>query len=177
METREYKVYKFDELSDEQKEKTIEKHSSINIDFEWWDSTYEDASRVQLKLDGFDLDRNRHCTGNFIGYAEDTAKKIMTEHGKNTDTLLTAREFMANRAKLLIQFPEAIVNDGEGGYDENEYDRENEQEDLDTEFLRAILEDYSVILQKEYEYLTSEEAIIETLKANDYDFKEDGSID
>ena len=32
-------------------------------------------------------------------------------------------------------------------------------------------------LKKAYEYQTSEEAIIETIKANDYDFTEDGQID
>ena len=33
-----------------------------------------------------------------------------------------------------------------------------------------------IILQKEYEYQTSEEAIIETIKANDCEFTEDGKL-
>jgi hypothetical protein len=33
------------------------------------------------------------------------------------------------------------------------------------------------IIQKQYDYYTSDEAIIETIKANDYMFKENGDID
>jgi hypothetical protein len=33
------------------------------------------------------------------------------------------------------------------------------------------------MLSKEYDYQTSEEAIIETIKANDYDFTENGNLD
>jgi predicted transcriptional regulator len=32
------------------------------------------------------------------------------------------------------------------------------------------------MLQKEYEYLTSEEAIIETIEANEYEFTEKGEM-
>jgi len=32
------------------------------------------------------------------------------------------------------------------------------------------------MLQKEYEYETSEEAIVETIKANEYEFTEDGNL-
>jgi hypothetical protein len=48
--------------------------------------------------------------------------------------------------------------------------------DLDTEFQRALGKEYLSILRREYEYQTSEEAIIETIEANDYDFTEDGRI-
>lgn len=52
-------------------------------------------------------------------------------------------------------------------------------EDIDTEdidFRRALQEDYASILQQEYEYLTSEEAIRETIEANDYEFTDDLKI-
>jgi hypothetical protein len=38
------------------------------------------------------------------------------------------------------------------------------------------LEDYSIILQKECDYLSSEESIIETIEANDYEFDIDGNL-
>ena len=47
---------------------------------------------------------------------------------------------------------------------------------LEAEFLKSILEDYSIILQKEYEYLTSREAVEETIEANDYHFTENGNL-
>jgi len=49
-------------------------------------------------------------------------------------------------------------------------------EDIDAEFLRSLCEDYRIMLQNEYEYLTSEEAIIETIIANEYEFTEEGEL-
>ncbi len=175
METREYNVYKYGELTEEQKQKVLENNANINVDFEWWDHMYDDAKNVLLKIDSFDLDRNRHCTGNFIEYAEDTAKKIIAEHGKSCETWETATNYLAERAELVKKYSDGVTTDIVS--EDNEYDFDNACEEIDAEFLRSILEDYSIMLQKEYEYLTSEEVIIETIRANDYDFTEDGKVD
>ena len=175
METREYKVYKYDELTEEQQQKVLEIHAYIFVEHDWWDSMYEDAKNVGIKITGFDLVRNRHCTGNFIEYAEDTAKKIIAEHGESCETWGTATNYLAERAELVKKYSDGVFADIVS--DDNEYDFDKECEEIDAEFLRSILEDYSIMLQKEYEYMTSEEAIIETLRANDYDFTEDGKID
>jgi hypothetical protein len=53
---------------------------------------------------------------------------------------------------------------------------EVDTEDIDANFLRSLLEDYRIMLQKEYEYLTSEETIIETIEANEYEFTEKGEM-
>ena len=53
---------------------------------------------------------------------------------------------------------------------------EGEIEESEQEFLSDLLEDYSIILQRESEYLQSRESIIETIEANEYDFTEDGKI-
>jgi hypothetical protein len=166
-------VYKFNELSDDAKQTALESLYDINVDHEWWDWEFEGAKNVLLEITGFDLDRNRHCTGNFMEYAEDTANKIIAEHGEMCETYQTAQRFIDETRALLVKMPEKLDDEG---YDENEYEREQAQEDLDGEFLRAILEDYSIILQKQCEYLQSEEAIIETIEANDYDFTVDGKL-
>ena len=57
-----------------------------------------------------------------------------------------------------------------------EYGDPEDLEDLNKEFLRSLCEDYRIILQKEYEYLTSEEAIIETIEVNEYEFTEEGEL-
>ena len=59
--TTETKVYKFEELTDEQKEKAIEKLYDINVNYDQWDFTYDDAERIGLKLEGFDIDRGSYC--------------------------------------------------------------------------------------------------------------------
>lgn len=39
-------LYKFDELGDAAKEKAREWYRSSALDYEWWDSVYEDAARM-----------------------------------------------------------------------------------------------------------------------------------
>ena len=166
-------VYPFAELSEDAKENAIAELWDINAYPEWWESIYEDAAQVKLKLTEFELDRGSYCRGEFIEYAKDTADAIIENHGENCETRGTAEEFIVDSAKLYMKYPVKLDDDGD---DENETARDDKQEDLDGEFLKSILEDYRIILQKEYEYLSSEEAIIETIKANEYEFTADGKL-
>jgi hypothetical protein len=168
------KVYQFDELTDDQQQKAIERLYDINVDYEWWDFIYNDANIVKLKLTGFDIGRRSYCKGEFIEYAEDTAQAILKHHGDCCDTYQTAKNYLHERTELVKKHSDgkntAIVTE------DNEYEFDNDCEALDAEFLKDILEDYRIILQKEYEYLTSEKAIIETIKLNDYEFDIDGNL-
>jgi hypothetical protein len=49
-------------------------------------------------------------------------------------------------------------------------------DDLSDEFLKALLEEYRIILTNEFEWLTSDECVIDTMRANEYEFNEDGSL-
>ncbi len=51
------KLYEFDELSERAQEEAIEKLSDINVDYDWWKYVYEDAERIGLKINEFDLER------------------------------------------------------------------------------------------------------------------------
>jgi hypothetical protein len=155
--TTEIKVYKFDELTDEQKQKAIEKLCDINVDFEWWQSVYMDAENIGLKITGFDIDRGSYCTVELIDDLHTVILSIIREHGEDCETYKTAKEF---EARLIFN-------------EDNEIENLDELED---EFLHSIGEDYRIILQHEYEYQTSEAAIIETIEANEYEFDEDGNI-
>jgi hypothetical protein len=163
--TKTYNVYQFSELSEEAKENAINKLADINVGHDYWyESTLDDAAEVKLKITEFDLDRNRHCKGEFMESAPETAELILQNHGKDCETYKTAKHFLNALDELT-------------GQKENIEDvDEDEIEDLEDEFLQSILEDYSIILQKECEYLQSEEAIIETIQANEYEFLEDGSL-
>ena len=165
MKTKTINVYQFDELSDDAKAKAIERLSDINVDYQWWESTYEDARYVKLKLTEFDLDRNKHCRGSFMESPTETAELIVSSHGKDCDTYKTAKAFLSN------------LNDLTSPYPNIEDVPEDKIEDLEDMFLADLLEDYASILQKECDYLQSEEAIIETIKANEYWFTEDGKLE
>ena len=44
------------------------------------------------------------------------------------------------------------------------------------DFVQAIREDYTILLNNEYDYLVSDKAIIETIESNGYEFCVDGSL-
>jgi hypothetical protein len=60
--------------------------------------------------------------------------------------------------------------------EDNEQAFDDECDDLENEFKNNLLEEYANILQLECEYLQSEEAIKETIEANEYEFDEDGNL-
>jgi hypothetical protein len=158
MKTKTINLYEFDELSDQAKQRAIADNCGINVDYwEWYHSVYDDAKTIGLKITGFDLDRNRHCTGKAIDDILTIAHKIKTEHGLDTPTYKLANEFIKDYA--------ALDEDIDAG----------ELRGFENEFLKSILEEYSILLQQEYEWLTSEEAITDVLRSGEYEFLEDGS--
>lgn len=171
---KETKTWKLSELPEDVKEKAISKLFDINVCFDWWENTYEDAKTVLLEITEFDIGRASYCKGDFIESAEDTAEKIMTEHGGSCDTYQTAKSYSHDRSALIKKYSDGKNTDFIT--EDNEYDFDNDCNELDEEFLRSILEDYRIILSKEFDYSTSEEAIIATIEANEYDFDVNGNI-
>jgi hypothetical protein len=165
METRTYTVYKYDELTGEQKQKALDHLYDLNIDHDWWDFTYEDARNIGLELTGFDLYR-RNIKGKFIEGALECAEKILKERGKTCETYKTASK--------VIEAPRLL--DEKFTYGRYTDDDEQDWEDLEIQFLYDLLEDYLSMLSKEYDYLTSRESIEETIRANEYDFTSDGKL-
>ena len=88
----------------------------------------------------------RTCEGEFITNAIDVKKAIMETHGRMCDTYKTVQDFDFRR-----------------NVDEKE-------------MLHLLLEDYQSLLIREYDYLISDEAIIDTIQANEYEFTESGKL-
>lgn len=153
MRIKETKVFTFAELSEDVKDKAIEKLYDLNVDHDWWDSVYDDAKNIGLKITEFDIDRGAYARGNFIGSAKETAEKIIANHGPDCETVATSKSYLRELQDL----------DG--------HDKE-----INREFLQSLLEDYRIMLSKEYDYLTSREAIIETIESNEYEFDEHGNL-
>ena len=133
---------------------------------------YWDAEEAGIKITEFDIDRGSYVKGHFLSGAEEAAHKIVDSHGKMCETYKTAKEYLQDRDNLVEKYSDGIKKDEVAG--DNEYEFDAECDELDAEFLRSVLEDYRIILSKEHDYLTSEEAIIETIEANEYEFTEDG---
>ena len=168
MRTIETKAYTFSELSEDAKQKAIESLYDINVDYEWWESIYEDAGRIGLEIDGFGLDRGLHASGGLTLSALEVAQNIINEHGEKCDTYKLAQDFLNEHAPIFSDY----MNEESENYESKEL--EDDMAYLEDEFTKDLLNEYASILQKEYEYLTSDEAISQTIEANGYEFTAGG---
>ena len=146
-----YKVYKFSELSEESQEKALDNLRDIDVDYDWWEHIFEEAKNIGLKIESFEIN-NREVSGRFIESIDNVVKNIIEYYNKDDDRYKTAQVFL-----------NVFNND-------DDFNRNNK-------FLNDLLCDYSIILQKEFDYLISDEVVRETIIANDYEFLEDGSLD
>jgi len=147
MRIQETKVYKFDELSDDAKDKARAWYLEGAFDYDWYQYIYEDASRIGLRITEFDVDRNT-IVGELETTVNEIAANIRQEHGKSCDTY-----------KLALSVDRRKPNDSD---------------EVVSEFKHALLEEYLVMLRKEAEYIQSNEAVDENIKANEYEFTESG---
>jgi len=141
------------------------------VDVDWWESVYEDAEMVGLGITGFDIGRGNMISGDFAEYGLEVARLIVENHGETTETYLVATDFL-NEWKAAKK---KAIEDGEDSdcVEDGDFD---EAEEIESEFKRALMEEYLSILRNDYEYLTSEESIIETIQANEYEFTADGKL-
>ena len=86
MKTISINLYSFDELSEEIQQKVIEKNYYINVDYGWWEFTYEDAANIGLKLTEFDIDSGNYCKGEFTLSVSEVAANIFSNHGEQCET-------------------------------------------------------------------------------------------
>lgn len=169
MTTKTYNVYKFDELSDKAKQRVIDQHADfLSQEDWWWQDTYDEAEGLGFKITEFDINRGNYIKLELTTSWPEVAEKIVGDHGESCETFKIAKAFLIARYKIVDEEPK-----DEGG----EFVSEFELDACDKEFARDIGEDYLQLLRKEYEYQTSDEQVIESIKANDYDFTEDGQLD
>lgn len=161
--------YSFEELSEDAKKKAINNNYAINVDYDWWESTYNDAKNIGLKITGFDLDRNRHADGEFLLAANEVAANIFKDHGESCETYKSAEKFISEWQPIFNEY----MNENSEKYESAE--SESELQVIEDDFLKSLLEDYSIMLQTESEYLQSDEAIEDTLISNDCQFTKDGN--
>jgi len=191
MRTEKVKVYKFQELKPKIQEKVFEDNRDINTQFEWWDflheSFKEDLEQYGIECEGFNWDI---YSGGYIAMykpqvnTDKFLKKVLEDTYKKST--LQARQMLATLEDDSDEddFELYIDTDTYGNYGNKNYVKtegemsENLKELLEgidlTEYLNNILEGFLKQLQTEYEYLMSDEAIQDTLIANEIEFLENG---
>jgi hypothetical protein len=163
-------LYEYHELSESAKRSALQNVGNINVDDEWWEFVYMDAEDVGVKIKSFDTYR-MECNIDFILNPIEVSQNIINKHGETCDTYKVAACFMAEYMPLLKGFE-----------DENHvYYEDSEIEcllnTLEEDFLKDLSNEYLSILTKEYDYLMSEEAIVETIELNEHTFTELGELE
>lgn len=170
MQIIETKVYSFDELSDEAKEKARDWYRKGGLDYEGWDFILEDAKRIGIQIDGFDLYHGTICGS--VDDPIETIRAILADHGTTCETYKTARAALREHAHLRQRWWNTV---DQSEYSISEFDYESENaDDWAANFRYDILEDYRIFLQEEQEYLESNESIDANIRANEYTFTAEG---
>jgi hypothetical protein len=181
--TVEYKLYKFKELEDSAQEKALEQFYGINVDHDWWEFAYEgfkeDLNAMGLDCEGFyfGLDRDSYIEARGLHFTD--AKKFVKSQidEKVKDSFIEIADLFIEDRR---QYRHTRQHISTYAKTRCEHTRLNKAIESLTERcndkLYSILEGFLYTLQKEYDYLTSRESIIETIECNEYDFLENGKL-
>ena len=199
---RQITYYKFDELSPEAQEKAIESYRKDDLNYDWWDGVYEMVERA-ANLIGIELDQKsvstRHdpviyfsgfyhqgsgsCFSGSYSYAKSSVKSIKTEFPEDK-TLHSIAEQLQKIQALNFYKLEATIKGCERYYsvDVEVYHADDQYRDIGVNetYISEALKDFNhwiySSLQNEYEYLTSDEQVKESILANEVEFTEDGDL-
>jgi len=184
-------LYKFHELPDEVKEKVIDKYRCLNVDYySWWNGVVEATRQEWLEKYGIDFDPEglsfdlyhrelRFSKGKI--WVDDPSKLLYAVTQDETWARLADKEILVpyfSDSHLLIEdLRQDDLSDEddplvslvkERVYSERLPDLDDWFKDLCRGFLKE--------LDKEYDYLTSDKAVIETIEANDWEFTINGEL-
>lgn len=169
MKTKTINIYSYNELSDKAKEQARDKWRETALDYQWWESIYEDAENIGIQITEFDTYRQT-IKGHFTESADFTANKVISDHGDKCSTWAEANRFR----KTMDNF---MANAEKDEYGElATYELDDKKEEIENEFLYSMLEEYLKMLRDEYYYQMSDEVIEESIILSDQEYLENGNF-
>jgi hypothetical protein len=196
MKTKTIELYDFDELSDTAKEKVREWFRAGNLDYAWWDSTFDDAKTIGTLL-GIDVDDiefsgfwNQGDGARFSGSYEyrKGAEKAVREYAPlDTELHAIAKGLTAIQRRYFYQLGARVTFTGrychEGCTSIDVWDKRDCDTDLTdaeetvSELLRDLMRWIYRMLKAEYAGLQADEQVDESIRCNSYTFDEDGNLE
>ena len=200
IELEEVKVYSLEDVKSnpELLKKVLEKNSDINTLLDWWDFIYENFKENNDEY--FDIE-NIYFSG-FWSQGDGAMFEYGDISNKLRDILIDGLDLSPMRKGWLknnvsvsgkgvqrgLYYHEKSCNhsiywevdNGDLNWDRPLYQWiesfANDFENFVEEIYANLCYDLYSTLEKEYTYLTSDEAILDTLECNEYEFTEDGNI-
>jgi hypothetical protein len=88
----------------------------------------------------------------------ETAQTIISDFGEAMELSIVSKQFLADRDALI-----------------EKYGDDSDLDELESEYHHDLNEAMLQWLREEYEYLILDEAVIDSIEANNYEFTEDGT--
>jgi hypothetical protein len=190
MRTIEIKAYQFSELSEEAQERAIDKHREWDIVDGWYDVVFEDAKQcgeilgIEIKniwFSGFSSQGDGACFDGEYSYAKRSCE-LIREYAPKDETLHRIADTLAGIQRRYFYSIYAYVKHSGHHYHSGYADidvREDYYEfvlpvDDVKQVLREFMDWIYGKLREEYDYLTSDEAVKESLGCSEIEFTEDG---
>lgn len=186
-------IYNFDELSDAAIVRAREWYREGGLEYEWWDDTFADA-KICLAFLGFEI-TNIFFSGFasqgdgacFEGRWRAVDVKTVKAMKKHAPQDITLHVLASTFRKLSKSYPGAAFSVKHHGHYSHEfctaftfddeglpdYVKDGPEDQLTDAARDAMCWIYRQ-LEQEYDYLTSDEQVDETIRANEYEFTEDG---
>lgn len=199
-------LYKYEELSDAAQERARDWYRQGGLGYDWWEFCYEDFTRVaeilgidmsqravplmngkcryepEIYFSGFYHQGSGSSFCGTYGYAKGAVVKIK-EYAPQDEELHRIAQGLQDVQRRHFYRLIADITSAHDNYIRVEVeDSENRYRDIgDAEDdVRGLMNDFNdwmfKRLQDEYEYLTSDEAVAESLITNEYEFDEEGNI-
>lgn len=150
-------LYEFSELSEAAKEKAIERFRYLNVDYEWWSCSFDGVAECGIVIHEFDMYSGK--IRSVIDDKYETAKTVISDWGETMGLHVLSKQFMLDRDALV-----------------EKYGDDADLDNLESEYHHDIDQEMIKMLREEYDYLTSDEAVIESIEINNYEFTEDGTL-
>lgn len=180
-------LYTFDELKPDIQKKVLEEHLYTNVEyFNWYEFTINDQTERLASLGYNDADIR------FSGFYSQGDGASFTA---TVDLATWINQDKKNRAKFQaldkFDISASIIRtthhyshentiraatDMESDAPETMQDLENELEEAITQEARELSQEIYRTLEEDYNYLTSDECITETIESNEYTFEHDGTM-
>lgn len=202
MRTEEVSIYTFEELSDKAKVRAREWYREGALDYDWWDGIYDDASRIfailgidsqkPVKLmngstrydpaiwfSGFWSQGDGACFTGSYAYAKASARAIARYAPQNMVLQRIGRDLMnvqkRNRYGITANITKTGLYEHEHSVSIDVDGCNADDQKAVAELLRDLMRWIYRALEKEHEYLMSDECVDETIVSNEYEFTADGA--
>lgn len=199
-------LYKYEELSDAAQERARDWYRQGGLGYDWWEFCYEDFARVaeilgidlsqravplmngkcryepEIYFSGFYHQGSGSSFCGTYGYAKGAVVKIQEYVPQDEELHRIAQGLQDVQRRHFYRLIADITSVHDNYIRVEVEDSENRYRDIgDAEDdVRGLMNDFNdwmfKRLQDEYEYLTSDEAVAESLITNEYEFDEEGNI-